>query len=147
MEEGGKRKRNTKPKWLSCGNFLCLLNLPDVMNDFGPLRNLWEGKNHGKQFLRCVKCEVPTSLIGDWQVWPIKKIYQKQALDLIIDGNEKNSVQEPNESSCRSGNLCLYKSVASVIKDFLEVKPLSMVMLSNGATVSITTDFEIVEFT
>ncbi len=44
------RKESDKPHWISSNNFICLLNLPDMLRLFGPLRNLWEG---GGQEKRC----------------------------------------------------------------------------------------------
>ena len=40
-----KKYTSTKriPGWISSCNFVCLLNLPNAMRQFGPLRNLWEG--------------------------------------------------------------------------------------------------------
>ena len=34
---------NEKPTWLSKGNFLSLLNLPNTIKKFGPLRLYWDG--------------------------------------------------------------------------------------------------------
>lgn len=40
---------------LSCPNILTLLNLPAMMEEFGPIRFLWEGNVHGESFLRLIK--------------------------------------------------------------------------------------------
>ena len=50
---GGKSDMNAK--WLRSYNFLSLLNLPDVMERFGPLCVLWEGGMMGEGILRKVK--------------------------------------------------------------------------------------------
>ena len=50
------RQKNEKPKWITSYNFLCLLNIPEMMENFGPVRNLWEGKkrsNDVRIFLDC----------------------------------------------------------------------------------------------
>jgi len=44
-----------KPKVISASNYLTLLNLPETLERFGPLRNLWEGNMHGEGYVRCVK--------------------------------------------------------------------------------------------
>ena len=36
------QKQRTIPTWLSHSNCMSLLNLPDMIEEFGPLRNLWE---------------------------------------------------------------------------------------------------------
>ena len=43
---------NHVPSWLQHFNFLSLLNLPDTMDLYGPLVNMWEGQNRGEGFLR-----------------------------------------------------------------------------------------------
>ena len=40
---------------LSCPNILTLLNLPAMLEEFGPIRFLWEGNVHGESFLRLIK--------------------------------------------------------------------------------------------
>ena len=38
------------PPVLSSYNFICLMNLPDAMEKFGPLRAIWEGGPRGEGF-------------------------------------------------------------------------------------------------
>jgi hypothetical protein len=42
------RETNEKPTWLASYNFLCLPNLPKTIEEFGPIRNYWEGGVMGK---------------------------------------------------------------------------------------------------
>ena len=49
------QKQKTNPTWLSHSNCMSLLNLPEMMEEFGPLRNFWEGGNFGEGFLRLTK--------------------------------------------------------------------------------------------
>lgn len=114
------------------------------MRQFGPLRNLWEGKNHGEQFLRCVKCEVASKFVRDWEVGPVKKVYQKQALDVIIESESVSSSTATSEVEL--DGCFLYKSVTEIMKSFMERLPLSMVMLENGIFGCITKEHKIVEF-
>ncbi len=37
----------TKPKWLTSYNFISLTNIPNILEQFGPVRNLWEGGGLG----------------------------------------------------------------------------------------------------
>ena len=46
---------NGKPIWLSKFNFLCLLNLPKTVEEFGPARNYFEGKYLGERYVQEVK--------------------------------------------------------------------------------------------
>jgi hypothetical protein len=45
------------PSWISSYNFSSLLNIPEAMRMYGPLRNLWEGGYQGEGILRYVKPE------------------------------------------------------------------------------------------
>jgi hypothetical protein len=42
------KTKGTKPKIITSFNFLCLLNLPQLTERFGPLRNFWEGGKRGE---------------------------------------------------------------------------------------------------
>ena len=44
-----------KPLVVSCSNFLTLMNIPSMLDNFGPLRLLWEGGVHGEAFVRFIK--------------------------------------------------------------------------------------------
>jgi len=41
-----------KPRWLQKSNFLCLLNIPDILRCYGPIRNYWEGSCIGEKMLQ-----------------------------------------------------------------------------------------------
>ena len=43
------------PEWLTCYNFLCLLNLPEAIDQLGPLRFNYEGSSEGEGFIPMVK--------------------------------------------------------------------------------------------
>lgn len=44
-----------KPKVITASNFLTLVNLPELMRRYGPLRQLWEGMFCGEGFVREIK--------------------------------------------------------------------------------------------
>ena len=45
------KKKAQDPYLLMKYNYLNLLNLPETMKEYGPLVNLWEGSNQGKDTL------------------------------------------------------------------------------------------------
>jgi hypothetical protein len=61
-----KKKGNEEPKWLSSYNFVCLLNLPDQMRRYGPLRNLWEGGWNGEGMIGIMKPEMKNGMQRNW---------------------------------------------------------------------------------
>ena len=62
------RNETTKPVWLTSYNFMCLLNLPQVAAQLGPIRNLWEGNFCGEGYIRMVKPEMVGGFRKNWQV-------------------------------------------------------------------------------
>ena len=49
------RGKDDKPTWITSYNFICLTNLPDMLRDFGPIRNLWEGGGQGEKIIGLLK--------------------------------------------------------------------------------------------
>ena len=49
------RSKDMDPKIVKSYNFLCLLNLPQITERFGPVRNLWEGAYKGEGYIRHCK--------------------------------------------------------------------------------------------
>jgi hypothetical protein len=68
MDEKLKRKSESV-SWLSSYNFLSLLNLPDIIREYGPLRLIWEGGSMGEGFLRFVKPNINQGLRKGWEPW------------------------------------------------------------------------------
>ena len=49
------RDKGEKPIWITKSNYLSLLNLPDQMKEFGPLRLYWEGGWKGEGIIQELK--------------------------------------------------------------------------------------------
>lgn len=171
----GKKKSKVAhtPKWLSSGNFLCLLNLPRIMKQFGPLRNLWEGKIHGEQILRSVKPEVATVFLSRWHTCLLERIQKKQGMEVVIrhmqevEGSnfaagipelfEENEAEDDvscldldlDEERIDSGsakNHHRYPSKFSVIEKFHKREPLSFLMFADGKMGCALKDNKFVQF-
>ena len=56
---------NSIPSWISCSNFMCLLNLPNSMRQFGPLINLLEGRYQGEGYLHIATKHFKTDIQGN----------------------------------------------------------------------------------
>jgi hypothetical protein len=86
----GLQYNKEEPSFMRQYNFLCLLNVPENMRQFGSMRNLWEGGIVGEGFLRGMKKELKQGMIGSWQVWTLKNILEKDLYaDLILQKNQK----------------------------------------------------------
>jgi hypothetical protein len=78
------RNEDEKPKWIGCSNFISLLNLPGVMERFGPLRNLWEGGGQGEKILQVIK----PSWVG------YRKNWHKNIMDAILRDMAMSRIDE-----------------------------------------------------
>jgi hypothetical protein len=70
---------------LSKYNFPCLLNLPEVLAEFGPIRNLWEGGYQGEGYLRKTKPRLANGLKKNWQVITARGMLQSTSLDVLVE--------------------------------------------------------------
>ena len=62
------KKEKSMPGWISSYNFICLLNLPRIAKEYGPLRNLWEGGYQGEGFIRLVKPYMKSGFRINWEI-------------------------------------------------------------------------------
>ena len=66
-------------------NLACLMNLPTMMERFGPLRHLWEGATRGEGFLRFVKPMMTQGFKqAKWHVHLHKNLLVTKAYDSIV---------------------------------------------------------------
>lgn len=72
---------NDTPTWMTQYNFLCILNIPNIMRQFGCCRNIWEGGVEGEGFLRKYKREITNGLKHKWQIWTINNLLQRHVFE------------------------------------------------------------------
>ena len=84
MEDKLPRKKQL-PQWLSAYNFLSLLNLPDVVRQYGPIRNIWEGGPQGEGVLRFVKPNMLNGMRRAWEISTMKTLMRKKAMQYVMD--------------------------------------------------------------
>lgn len=78
-----------EPSFMRQYNFLCLLNVPKNMRQFGCMRNIWEGGIVGEGFLRGMKSQLKQGMIGSWQVWTLRNILEKDIYDNLTTQKHK----------------------------------------------------------
>jgi hypothetical protein len=76
-----KRK---KPLFVSCFNFVSLLNLPECMRRYGSLRLLWEGDGKGEGAIRCLKRLINNGLKGRWAYWTAMKYLKERSVKNVL---------------------------------------------------------------
>jgi hypothetical protein len=159
------RSRKVIPPWLSKYNFVCLLNVPDVMQQFGPIRNYWEGGKLGEKILQVAKGTwygftknwAPNMLRGMINTFCLKKtvgdLNARVFDNMNYDDDEKassgvdiidNDDKEPNECLHESittnydrANYRLYQSSEQVQSSFDSLIPISVIILKNDLGVDI----------
>jgi hypothetical protein len=93
MEEALSRK-NTLPAWLSSFNFLSLLNLPDIVRQYGPIRNIWEGYWVGEGILRFIKPELMHGLKKYWERSTMKSLMRRKGMQAVKGGKTEDESEE-----------------------------------------------------
>ena len=150
--DSAMRNSEDTPTWISSYNFICLTNLPMVLQEFGPLRNLWEGAGQGEKILSLVK----PSWIGlrkNWQQNMLDRLLRQTAMgrlqatdnttgeesmnwmtDHINDDIEEEDEEEDASTAAPNifrGNHLLrrYKNMEHAKREFELRRPLSVVVL------------------
>ena len=78
--------RKKKPEWISKYNYLCLLNLLETMEKFGPLPSFWEGKIQGEGIVPFIKAEMSLGMRPGWQIRLLTKLMKRRAMLLVTGG-------------------------------------------------------------
>ena len=141
-----ERLEKKNPSVISSYNFLCLLNVPDAMEKFGPLRCIWEGGPRGEGFARFAKPYMTQGLRQNWHHSLLTRLHQGKAFDsvnrsLAPPAKPRDDIKGDDALSHRKGMLHKYDSVFSVQQrlrpdcSLKERKPVSVLMLelANGA--------------
>lgn len=84
------------PSWVTASNFICLLNLPELIREVGPLKNLWEGGDIGEKILGSVKDEF-LGIRKNWTKALLERIISQRAIDKILP---KIIEQQEDDSIC-----------------------------------------------
>lgn len=74
-----------KPKVITASNYLTLVNLPNMMRRFGPLREFWEGMFCGEGFVRCLKPYLRYGQRCNFAVNAMTHCHRESALEMATD--------------------------------------------------------------
>ena len=126
-----KKRIRWKPKWIAMYNFICLLNIPDIIRKYGPIRNIWEGAVQGEGYIRKIKPELSSGLRKNWQVAKMKKLLQRFSLDMLMKrvGIENQITEERRKIS---SNYHVYSSILLAHQQYQKSAPLSGLQLGDN---------------
>ncbi len=129
----GEQKKEARVQVISSFNFICLMNLPDAMKRYGPLRHLWEGSFRGEGFLRQTKPQMMQGFKSNWHINLHRNILHEKAFQNIFEGcdSKKNQCCHQSILSENARNIHSYDSPYEVRDVLLEVmmqkkRPLSV---------------------
>ena len=95
MKLNMKSDKHYLPYWLTKYNYQSLLNLPNAMELYGPLINLWEGANQGEGYLRYAKPIVTDIHSVNWHLNAHMKLLNEKAIESVVSYHiTKNSKEE-----------------------------------------------------
>ena len=126
-----KRKKKTKKgktyqhmTVFSCPNFTTLLNVPGMLEEFGPLRLLWEGGVHGEAFVKMIKPYLKFGLKDNFATNAMLHCMQETSFQLTMEkmkavpsAGVKGTCLESDISKLvakRRGSITKYKSRTEV---------------------------------
>eukprot|EP00521_Asterionellopsis_glacialis_P012161 CAMPEP_0195305838 /NCGR_PEP_ID=MMETSP0707-20130614/36894_1 /TAXON_ID=33640 /ORGANISM="Asterionellopsis glacialis, Strain CCMP134" /LENGTH=1004 /DNA_ID=CAMNT_0040370041 /DNA_START=447 /DNA_END=3461 /DNA_ORIENTATION=+ len=132
--DSSMRNVDEKPSWISSYNFLCLLNLPYIMDEYGPLRTLWEGGLQGEGFIRLIKPYIVHGLRRGWQSSLMKGTLERMSLSRVQHSTrlELQCVDDEFIESCTKIDFYVHQSTNEAMHRFISHKPLSVVYTVHG---------------
>ncbi|KAL7556429.1 hypothetical protein ACA910_020341 [Epithemia clementina (nom. ined.)] len=123
-----------KPSWVASYNFMSLLNLPDAVRRFGPLRIIWEGGTQGEEFLWYVKGEMSMGFRNNWQKRLLTRIYKRKSLAMLLsvdieveedtfaaaddDDDDDDDNENEDDKQNHSGKYFVYNDFGKLLSDF-----------------------------
>lgn len=122
---------NTTPSWISSYNFVCLLNLPNILREYGPLRHMYEGGYQGEGYLRHAKPKLQHGLRKNWQANVLKNLLKTGAME-IVNSNATAGNENPYSRNWEVTDSYVYTGVGKVFHHFNKGSPLSIVRLVSG---------------
>jgi hypothetical protein len=124
-------KDGDKPGWLTSYNYMCLLNIPDMMELYGPIPNLWEGGYDGEKFSQELKHRLRGGLKDNWHRNLLRNILADDVMKRI-ELPLQIEVPKDNESKHKEKCYKSYNSLISFMQDYVKRLPLSVIRNNNG---------------
>jgi hypothetical protein len=114
--------------WLASYNFLCLLNLPETVDEFGPCRLWFEGKWQGERFVSDVKQERTRCPPKNVLHYLMRNLHCSKAIAEIVRQNGPTIKDELLALNTR-----VYNSEQEVNDTFKSRDPMPIVVLEDGS--------------
>ena len=121
------RKKTQKPTWLGCYNFLSLLNIPNAVQEFGPVRRWFEGKWLGERYVSCVKDERSKCPPSNLHYILMRNLHRSKTVDGLLQAHY------PEPASDLLGSYTkISESMVELESKYGSRNPLPVIMLAQG---------------
>jgi len=137
---------NDVPQWITKYNYMCLLNIPEVMLSFGPVRNYWEGGMFGEKVLQWAKGSWHGFTLN-WHMNMLRSIINafsvKRTVFDVIDGQYGNQIDFDQDDMVDEGNnfdrtsYHVYKTVDHLKALFGRGVPISVILLEDDVIIAV----------
>lgn len=135
----GMNDNNNTPSWITSYNFVCLINIPQVIREFGPVRNMWEGGGQGEKIIKFFK-PVWFGFRNNWQSSILDSVLKRMAIKRVIndlnddeDDIEEETTEINKEDTVHSSRLFHpYVGIDHLISQYSNRQPLSIVRLQDS---------------
>lgn len=131
-KESSEKMKDSQPLWLGRHNFMSLLNLPEIIREFGSPRIYYEGKYLGEKYVQNIKnararCP-PRNVTGTL----LLKLHEAKALESMIETQssvlktfQSTGVAGNSTNGKLKGNVRVYKSKDDAKFAFWSKRPVS----------------------
>ena len=122
-------KEGDKPTWLTSYNFLCLLNVPSLMECYGPISNIWEGGYNGEQYSQELKHRLKGGLKDNWH---------KNVLEDVLNDDCMKRIELPQPEPNTDLNVYKeklfnkYPTCNALLKDYRSRAPISVINIGEN---------------
>jgi hypothetical protein len=137
-----RKKPKLKPRWVSSYNYMCALNIPDIVSAYGPYRLIYEGKWCSEGYLRVLKpmAQVTShknrtqNLLHNLQRQKgIEGVVLNHADDAVDCPQKENIEKTPTNRHLIYRKARRYKNKAEVLDHYCTKTPLSCVVYRQSA--------------
>jgi hypothetical protein len=113
--------------WLVTYNFMCLLNLPETVQDFGPIRQWYEGKWLGERYVATVKSERLKCPLNNLHYILLRNLQRNKSIDNLNQKKRRNDEEEQLPTNTK-----VHSNEDELMGAFLSRMPLPVIKTNDG---------------
>ena len=103
------KRQRAQPQWLTSYNFVCLLNIPQMIRMFGPVRNVWDGGLCAERFIQTPKALLAHGLFNNWDYVTCNQMLVDLSMKRLVNAYTSPRIQYPKSCDYR------YKDLTDIV--------------------------------